>query len=175
MDDKSTESSLDFIMIHGYVFTEHGSMDPILRNRLDFGLHYYNIGLSKNMIVAGKCGNRDREILGDTPQSEYMRKYLEQKGVDPKCIAEENQGENTFDCTKNAYEKIILPAGYKSGIIVSTDLHLLRVSMQTKKIFPRELMTRVIFDGPSIEDPVERQKFQEHEMKALQYTLARTD
>lgn len=167
--------NLDFIICHGYVYNEDGTMDPILKQRLDFSLELYHKGFSSNIILAGKYGQRDKLLYEETnlTQSAKMKGYCLQYGIPSKAIYEEPDGTNTFDCTKFTYERIILPFKWTSGIIVSSHEHMPRIILQTMKIFPPEFI--LLYSGPSIEDFVEREKFIAHEKEAMKYTLSRND
>ena len=102
-----------------------------------------------------------------------MRAYLQEHQVPAEVIIEEPLGENTFDCTRNAYEHIIIPRGWRSGIIISTDLHLQRVRLQTAKIIPSDY--RLTYEGPSIPEGPVRDRFLAHEQEAIIYTKNRKD
>lgn len=168
-------SKLDFILIHGYILLEDGLLDPILVDRMEHGLDLFLRELGSNIIVAGKHGLQDKEYYEKTKitEAKRMRQYLEEKKVDPSKIFEECEGTNTFDCTSKAYQTIIKPNHWTSGVIVSSREHLPRIIIQTNKIIPPEIT--VLYSGPMITDPTKRAKFVEREAKATVYSMNRPD
>jgi hypothetical protein len=165
----------DFMIIQGYELLEDGSLDDILTDRLDFAISEHDEGLDvKSIIVAGKHGKRDRNFVLRTGVSEAqaMEEYLISRGyTDFSKIKLEEEGTNTWDCTFNAYNDIIKPNGYQSGIIVSSSEHLPRVMAQTLQIFPPKLYGRTSFGGPEIGNPEKRASFLNHELDSIETTL----
>jgi hypothetical protein len=166
---------LDFILIHGYVLEEDGTMDPLLIDRLDYGRKVCSQGFTNNIVVAGKHGGRDQPFYERTgiPESSVMKDYLVSIGVPSGDIFEEDQGTNTFDSTLNAYNQFILPNGWLSGMVVSTAEHLPRIILQSQKIFSPEI--NLWYGGPTILDTSKREEFLTHEREAIAYTLSRSD
>jgi vancomycin permeability regulator SanA len=167
--------TLDFMLVHGYELTEEGQLDAILRDKLEHTLRLYQSGHARNIIVAGKYTKSDKEFCERTgaTESSVMKQYLANKNVPLEAIFEEDEGKNTFDCTKNAFNKIILPHRWNSGIIVSNLEHLPRIILQTGKIFPTQIFC--FYSGLPISDPVKREKFLEQEKEKIRYTLGRND
>ena len=150
-------------------------MDHILIDRLDWGVDLYKRCEEIPVIVAARCGGRDKEFVERTGKTEadFMKNFILDKGVLSTFVYQENKGENTFDCTSNAYYGIIVPNNWQSGHIISSREHLPRVILQTMKVMPLEM--HLEFSGPSINDPEQRKKILEHEVEAIRYTLSRDD
>ncbi len=160
---------LDFILIYSYQLDSDGSMPGVFEDRLAYGLQAYQRGVAQRIIVAGKCGDRDREWLTHAMKTHasVMKDFLTSNGVPPTHVIEEACGENTFDCTRNAYAKIILPNEWTAGLIVSSEEHLPRVILQTARIIPPGMT--LWYGGPRIPDPVIRAQFCAHEQAAIDY------
>lgn len=173
--------NLDFILVHGHVLKIDGTLDgEILVPRLDHALGLYRLGVAENIIVAGKHASSakygaesDEGFVKTTgiTEARRMKGYLEAKGVPWETIFEESEGTNTWDCTWNAYQNIIIPKGWSSGHIVSSREHLARVAWMTNLIFDREM--KIIFSGPSIKDETLRLKILNQERDSLTYSLNR--
>ncbi len=168
----------DFILVHGRVLNSDGGIGKINIDRLDYalGLMQKDGILVKKIIVAGNHGglhSKDYEFVTKTriTTAHIMRDYLVSKGIDVKMIVLEPEGCNTWDCTVNAYNKIILPNKFKSGIIVSSQDHIPRVIMQTAQIFNNKLFGNIIFGGHSIENDDERADIIKWEIESTRFTL----
>ena len=169
----------DFMLIHGYILNPDGSIDPILEDRLNYGLALLqHDGLEvEKVIVAGRSGGsqaRDFQYVEGTgiTQAHKMRDWLANRHIDPSNILLEDIGTTTWSCTEKAYNSLIVPQRFRSGIVVSTAEHLPRLGYQTMQIFDAELFGNTIFGGPTVKDPEQRAKFLEWEAKSVQaYTL----
>jgi len=164
---------LDYILVHGYDLKTDGSLDEILISRLDLSLDLFEDGWSDNMIVAAKYGKRDADYCKNKgiTQSMCLKEYLVSHDVPSEIIFEEREGKNTFDCSKNAYDNIIKPKKWNSGIFVSSAEHLPRIIIQNQKIFQQNMM--LFYAGPPILNSNKKKKFLAHELEAIKYTLSK--
>jgi len=160
----------DFLLLHSNVLMPDGSIGKDLQRRLDYVVERLTRGIFQvgAVIPAGRNGKRDLEYVDRTgiTQADVIEAYLRNKGVRTE-IVKENRGRTTFDCTMNAYNEIILPREFQSGIIVSTAEHLPRIGFQTIQVFPSELYGNCIFMGPSIEDNREKGAFVRREVESF--------
>ena len=172
---------LDFILVHGHTLTQEGRLDQYaMIPRLDWVLELFKKGEGKFIIVAGKhCAPRhfpgDIDFVKRTgiTEAKRMKEYLEAKGVSGNKILEENDGCSTWDCTLNAYSKIIAPNGWKSGHIVSSREHLARVAWMTDRIMGTNL--ELCFSGPIVNNLKERIRWLKKEVVGLTYCMAHSD
>lgn len=164
----------DFMLIHGYILTPDGTIRDILEERLEYAVELDLDFPVRNIIVAGKHGKEDEEYVKRTGRTEARAMYdrLQEKGINPARIHLEPEGTNTWDCTKNAYDRLIKPMGWKSGVVISTAEHLPRICYQAMQIFDVALFGNTLFGGPSVKDSAQRASFLEWEAKSVQaYTL----
>lgn len=166
----------DFILIHGFYLKEDGELDPVLIARLDHALLIYKNCMGK-IIVAGNHGVKDKEIVEKTgvTESAKMKEYLVKKGIPSEEVTEEPGGKNTWDCSVNAFNNIILPKKWTSGHIISSSEHLPRVQLQTNKILsllnvePNSIM--LFYSGPQVTDLMSKKLVLEYEDEAIRFTL----
>lgn len=95
---------------------------PILQERLDEGLKYLELHPNTKVIVSG--GQGSNELI---PESEAMKKFLVNKGINPNRIIEENKSKSTFQNLE--FSKKILKemnADKDQVLIVTSDFHLFR-------------------------------------------------
>ncbi len=160
----------DFLLLHSNVLMPDGSIGEDLQRRLDFVVEGLTSGSFqvKAVIAAGRNGKRDKGYvdLTGTTQADRIEVYLRYNGVRTEVV-KENRGATTFDCTLNAYNGIILPRGYQSGIIVSTAEHLPRIGFQTLQVFHPQLYGNCAFMGPPIEDDRKRGAFLRREVESF--------
>ena len=165
----------DFALVHGFDLLEDGKIDPILESRLDHFLNIVREGLEfRCVIVASKNGRRDKNFVEKTgkTQAATMRDYLIKRGFsDIDKIFLEQEGTNTWLCTVNAYNEIIAPRNYESGMVISSVEHLSRVIAQTQQVFPSQLLDRTSFEGPVISNQKRRGEIIDSELATIHYTL----
>ncbi|WP_300262219.1 YdcF family protein [Clostridium sp.] len=95
---------------------------PILQERLDEGLKYLELHPNTKVIVSG--GQGINELI---PESEAMKKFLVNKGINSNRIIEENKSKSTFQNLE--FSKKILEernADKDQVLIVTSDFHLFR-------------------------------------------------
>lgn len=164
----------DFVLIQGYVLNEDGSIDEILKARMDHFLRRAASGLeTRSVIVAGKHGKRDKAYVERTgiTEAQTMQDYLTGNGVAPDKVLLEPNGTNTWDCTVRAYKDIIKPREFSSGTVVSNIGHLPRIIYQTIQIFPGNLMQRTEFEGPYLGEKGEASFLTQCEFPTVGITL----
>jgi len=109
----------DVILIMGAA-EYHGKPSPVLKARLDHGLHLYRNKMASRILTTGGAG-------GDPVFTEggVGRDYLIHRGVPSEAIMVETEGESTMHSTAAAAE-IMRRMGLKSCIVVSDGYHIFR-------------------------------------------------
>ena len=95
---------------------------PILQERLEEGLKYLELHPNTKVIVSGGQGSNE-----PIPESEAMKNFLVNKGINPNRIIEENKSKSTFQNLE--FSKKILEerhADKDEVLIVTSDFHLFR-------------------------------------------------
>lgn len=96
----------------------------ILRRRLEAAVQAWNMHPQSAMIVSGGQGNGE-----DCPESEVMKNWLIDHGVDRELIVEEDQSRNTGENLRYS-QKIIAEQGLSKKVVLVTDsFHQLRVEI----------------------------------------------
>ena len=95
---------------------------PILQERLEEGLKYLELHPNTKVIVSGGQGSNE-----PIPESEAMKNFLVNKGINPNRIIEEDKSKSTFQNLE--FSKKILEerhADKDEVLIVTSDFHLFR-------------------------------------------------
>ncbi|MDK0914106.1 YdcF family protein [Clostridium perfringens] len=95
---------------------------PILQERLDEGLKYLKLHPNTKVIVSGGQGSNE-----PIPESEAMKIFFVNKGINPNRIIEEDKSKSTFQNLE--FSKKILEerhADKDEVLIVTSDFHLFR-------------------------------------------------
>lgn len=155
----------DFMLIHAYARERYGRKEersrfgivgPILEGRLEHGLYLWERKGVRNIIVAGRTGFTPEEkeffVRTGIPITKTVGGYLEKRGVPTDVIVEEDNGENTYDCTNHAFKEIIIPRNWRTAHIISTLEHLPRIAVQTQKVMEETgyPLYEISYSGPSI-------------------------
>lgn len=95
---------------------------PILQERLEEGLKYLELHPNTKVIVSGGQGSNE-----PIPESQAMKNFLVNKGINPNRIIEEDKSKSTFQNLE--FSKKILEeknADKDEVLIVTSDFHLFR-------------------------------------------------
>ncbi|MCM1227248.1 MAG: YdcF family protein [Clostridium sp.] len=84
----------------------------MLRHRLDAAAEYLNDNQDVICVVSG--GKGSDEIISE---AEAMKKYLTEKGIDPKRIIEENRSANTYENLENSLAAADLGSGHEIAVV----------------------------------------------------------
>ncbi|MDX2151936.1 MAG: YdcF family protein [Bryobacteraceae bacterium] len=108
-----------------------GKPSPVLKARLDHGLHLYQKGMAPRIITTGGAG-------GDPvfTEGEVARAYLIKRGVRSEDIVIEPEGESTVHSTA-AVAEIMRRMNLKTLILVSDGYHIYRA----KRMLEQQGMT----------------------------------
>lgn len=120
------ENNADIVVILGNKVNEDGTLSKRLEKRLECGLHLYQNGQVKRIIVSGGLG-KEGFYEGDK-----MKEYLIEKSVPDSLIIIDNYGNNTRATVKNTL-KLKDSLSFESIIVVSQYFHLTRTKMLFKK------------------------------------------
>ncbi len=114
----------EVIIVPGCFVFNNGTPTEMLRDRLDTAIEVLNKNKSLKIIVTGDHGTKEYDEVN------AMRKYLENKGVDPSIIFMDHAGFNTYDSMYRA--KAIFEV--KAAIIVTQKYHLSRAVYNARQM-----------------------------------------
>lgn len=131
-----------FVIILGCGLKKDGSPTPLLRQRVDRAVEFYEkqkAVTGKELTFVASGGKGDDEVCAE---SAAIRRYLVERGVPERLIIEEDRSRNTFENMKFSKEKIdALDPGAKIAFSTS-NYHVFRSGF-----FARRLKMRAIGMG----------------------------
>ncbi len=113
-----------------------GSLTDEFRGRMDTAIGLYFEGRGKTFTANGKYGPRHPDT--SVTLTEAMKKHAIERGVNPADIFKD---EESLDTVGNAYfvkRDVVIPNGWKSLAVVSSDYHMLRAETIFDLIFGPE-------------------------------------
>ncbi len=117
----------DYVIILGCKIKKDGSLTPLLKGRVDKALEFRKKQLmqtNKDLIFIASGGKGKDEIISE---SEAIKKYLLENGIQEKNIIIENKSRNTFENIKFSYNLI---KNKKTNICyATTNYHVLRAGI----------------------------------------------
>ena len=116
----------DVAVILGNKVNADGTLSVRLERRLECGLHLYQNGRAKKLLVSGGLG-KEGFLEGDK-----MKGFLAKRGVPDSAIIVDNYGENTR-CTVINTLRMRDSLHYKNLLIVSQYFHVTRTKMLFRK------------------------------------------
>lgn len=119
--------SIDYTIILGAQVMEDGNLSPKLKDRLDTAIKYSKDNDSRIIVSGG------RGIDEPTYESEAMKNYLIENGIDKNRIIEENQATSTFENLLYSKDKIN-NFNDSNILIISNSYHMARVKMLAKRL-----------------------------------------
>lgn len=108
--------NVDCILVLGSSVQPNGTLNRVVRERVDTALTLYESGVSQRLLMSGDHGKVNYDEVN------AMKQYCVDKGVNPDVIFLDHAGFNTYDSIYRA--KAIF--GIQKMIIVSQEYHLYR-------------------------------------------------
>ena len=124
----------DTIIILGGQVNQDGSVEEILKTRLDKGIELFNEGTAPYIIMSGKYGF----LTIDEPpitEAEAMKKYAVEHEIPEDKILLEDKSKDTIGNAYFTKIKYLKPRNWNKLVVVTSDFHLKR----TKYIFNKVL------------------------------------
>lgn len=123
----------DFLIVLGSGLIGGDRVPPLLANRLDRAILFYQKQFNKNgkratFIVSG--GQGANETISE---SEAMRSYLINKGIDETFIIMEDKSVNTFQNMQFSKKKMDAIMSSYSSLFATNNFHLFRASLYARK------------------------------------------
>lgn len=115
-DAATNLEKVDCILVLGSSVQPNGTLNRVVRERVDTALTLYEGGVSQRLLMSGDHGKVNYDEVN------AMKQYCVDKGVDPDVIFLDHAGFNTYDSIYRA--KAIF--GVQKMIIVSQEYHLYR-------------------------------------------------
>lgn len=124
----------DYIIVLGTGILPDGSLSPLLKNRLDEALRYYQLqeklGRKRpTIIVSGGKG-----IDEPFSEAEVMRRYLLCKSIPPECILVEDRSINTHQNFLYSKELIEQRGRGRDTVFITNNFHVLRSGLYARKV-----------------------------------------
>ncbi|MDO6435419.1 YdcF family protein [Flavitalea sp. BT771] len=123
------KGTADVAVVLGNRVDADSSLSPVLQGRVDRALLLYRQGRVRKIMVSGGKGLKGAKV----PEGMAMRRYLEQKGVPPADVIEDNDGENTYLTAKD-FRTVADSLHYSSVIVVSSFYHITRCKYIFRKL-----------------------------------------
>ena len=120
----SNDLTADCILVLGASVYSNDTPSPMLKDRLDMGIHLYNNSYVKKILVSGDHINNDYDEVN------AMKKYLIDNNIPSSDVFKDHEGINTYQSlyrAKNVY-------GVKRVIIVTQKYHLYRAIYIARKL-----------------------------------------
>lgn len=128
-DEPITVDYIDAIIVLGYTLEEGEYPSDFLVKRMETALDLYENGYSKNIIVSGGKGPRDKSEVGIE-----MYDWFLDNGVLEENLYLEIGASNTYE--NFAYsKKICIDNNFNSIIVVTNDFHMYRSLIISKEFF----------------------------------------
>lgn len=115
-DAATNLEKVDCILVLGSSVQPNGTLNRVVRERVDTALALYENGVSQRLLMSGDHGKVHYDEVN------AMKQYCVDKGVNPDVIFLDHAGFNTYDSIYRA--KAIF--GIQKMIIVSQEYHLYR-------------------------------------------------
>lgn len=115
-DAATNLENVDCILVLGSSVQPNGTLNRVVRERVDTALTLYESGVSQRLLMSGDHGKVNYDEVN------AMKQYCVDKGVNPDVIFLDHAGFNTYDSIYRA--KAIF--GIQKMIIVSQEYHLYR-------------------------------------------------
>ena len=115
-DAATNLENVDCILVLGSSVQPNGTLNRVVRERVDTALTLYENGVSQRLLMSGDHGKVNYDEVN------AMKQYCVDKGVNPDVIFLDHAGFNTYDSIYRA--KAIF--GIQKMIIVSQEYHLYR-------------------------------------------------
>ena len=116
--------NVDCILVLGSSVQPNGTLNRVVRERVDTALTLYESGVSQRLLMSGDHGKVNYDEVN------AMKQYCVDKGVNPDVIFLDHAGFNTYDSIYRA--KAIF--GIQKMIIVSQEYHLYRAVYIANKL-----------------------------------------
>lgn len=123
-DTAANLENVDCILVLGSSVQPNGTLNRVVRERVDTALALYESGVSERLLMSGDHGKVNYDEVN------AMKQYCVDKGVNPDVIFLDHAGFNTYDSIYRA--KAIF--GVQKMIIVSQEYHLYRAVYIANKL-----------------------------------------
>ena len=115
-EEEACKLDADCILVLGSSVQPNGTLNRVVRERVDTALTLYESGVSQRLLMSGDHGKVNYDEVN------AMKQYCVDKGVNPDVIFLDHAGFNTYDSIYRA--KAIF--GIQKMIVVSQEYHLYR-------------------------------------------------
>lgn len=137
--DYDPDPDKDFLIVLGCGIRQDGRPKPLLKGRLDRALKFYEKQKNetgKDLIFVTSGGQGPDEPISE---SESMKRYLMENGIEEKYIIKEDRSTDTFENMKYSKEKIweINPEGKIA--FSTTNYHVFRSGIFARRVKMRAL------------------------------------
>ena len=113
--DVTPQDGYEIALILGAKVHEGGRLSDMLRDRMDVGIRLYHEGAVRKLLLSG-------DGSGMWSETEYMKQYAMEQGVDEEDILTDGEGFSTYESVFRAKERYHLD----KIVIVTQKYHLYR-------------------------------------------------
>ncbi len=110
------EEKADAVLVLGAKVKENGEMSAMLKERVDYGIEIYRLGLAKKILMSGDHGREEYDEVNT------MKNYAMEQGVPPEDIFMDHAGFSTYESMYRAKEIFQV----EHMIVVTQKYHLYR-------------------------------------------------
>ncbi len=116
------EEKADAVLVLGAKVKENGEMSAMLKERVDYGIEIYRLGLAKKILMSGDHGREEYDEVNT------MKNYAMEQGVPPEDIFMDHAGFSTYESMYRAREIFQV----EHMIVVTQKYHLYRAIYDAK-------------------------------------------
>ncbi len=110
------EEKADAVLVLGAKVKENGEMSAMLKERVDYGIEIYRLGLAKKILMSGDHGREEYDEVNT------MKNYAMEQGVPSEDIFMDHAGFSTYESMYRAKEIFQV----EHMIVVTQKYHLYR-------------------------------------------------
>jgi uncharacterized SAM-binding protein YcdF (DUF218 family) len=148
----------DAIVVLGGGVEADGSLPPVSRTRVARAVELFDAGIAPRIILSGRCGLTSPEPT--TTEAAAMASYARVHDVPAEALLLEEESRDTLGNAYFVRELYLVPNGWRSIRVVTSDFHLSRAAWVFRKILgaqydfsfasaasglsPRELILRAL-------------------------------
>lgn len=126
------EHPADAIVVLGGGVEPDGSLPPAARTRVERAAEIFHGGVAPRIIFSGRCGLTSPEPA--TTEAAAMAAHARALGIPPEAVLLEEESKDTLGNAYFTRERFLVPHGWWSIRVVTSDFHLSRAAWVFRKI-----------------------------------------
>ena len=122
----------DVIVVLGGGVEPDGSLPPAARTRVERAAEIFHGGVAPRIVFSGRCGLTSPEP--PVTEAAAMAAHARELGVSPEAMLLEEESKDTLGNAYFTRERFLVPHGWWSIRVVTSDFHLSRAAWVFRKI-----------------------------------------